>query len=110
MSEIKHSSQQLEAVRDAIAASLGDTYDCTRVWSAWSVGTMSQDDFVPVVENDDRLQEIAEAALDASGAHELLEALLALSDLRGAWIPPDEVFKAAWSKARAAIAKATGAA
>jgi hypothetical protein len=40
-------------------------------------------------------------------AADLLEALLALDDLRGAWAPPDETIKAAWSKARAAIAKAT---
>lgn len=43
-----------------------------------------------------------------AAAPELLEALLALDDLRGAWSPPDDVIKAAWSKCRAAIAKATG--
>jgi hypothetical protein len=45
-----------------------------------------------------------------AAAPEMLEALMALNDLRGAWSPPDDVIKAAWAKARAAIAKATGAA
>ena len=43
-----------------------------------------------------------------AAAPELLGALLALDDLRGSWSPPDDVIKAAWSKCRAAIAKATG--
>jgi hypothetical protein len=76
MSEIKHTPAQMHAVRDALAETLGDAYDCTRVWSAWGVGTMSQDDFVPVAEDDDRLHELTIAALDASGAAELLEALI----------------------------------
>lgn len=49
----------IEALTDAIG---GDAYDCTRVWSAWSVGTMSNDDFVQVV---DRVEEIADAVLAA---------------------------------------------
>lgn len=44
-----------EKVMDAIAVALGDAYDCLRVWGAWSYGTMSQDDFVQVVEQQDRL-------------------------------------------------------
>lgn len=55
-----------EALRDIIAEAIGgDTYDCTRVWSAWGVGTMSDDDFVPVVEQDERLYEIADSVLTA---------------------------------------------
>lgn len=42
-------------IQRALIATLGDTYDCTRVWSAWGVGTMDQDDFVPVL---DRLEEL----------------------------------------------------
>lgn len=53
------------AVRDAVAQALGDAYDCTRVWEAWSVGTMSQDDFALVAEDDNRVAEIADAAIDA---------------------------------------------
>ncbi len=54
-----------EAVRDAIAEALGDAYDCTRVWNAWSYGTMGPDDFSLVREDSDRLNEIADAALQA---------------------------------------------
>lgn len=54
-----------DAVRDAIAAALGDAYDCTRVWDAWNVGTMTQDDFVLVCDDESRLYEIADAAISA---------------------------------------------
>lgn len=54
-----------EVMRDLIAEVIGgDTYDCTRVWSAWGVGTMSEDDFVPFVEQEERLYELADACLD----------------------------------------------
>ncbi len=43
------------AIQRALQATLGDTYDCTRVWSAWGYGTMGEDDFVPVL---DRMDEI----------------------------------------------------
>ena len=52
-----------ESVIEAIAETLGDVYDCTRVWSAWSCGTMSQDDFSLVAEDRSRLEEIADAAM-----------------------------------------------
>jgi hypothetical protein len=55
-------------VRDAIAEALGDAYDCTRVWSAWGVGTMSQDDFTLVTDDDSRLDEITDAAIQAFAA------------------------------------------
>lgn len=42
-------------IQQALIASLGDAYDCTRVWNAWSYGTMGEDDFVPVL---DRLEEL----------------------------------------------------
>ena len=54
-----------ERVRDAIAAALGEAMDCTRVWSAWSYGTMGPDDFSVVANDDDRLDEIVQAALAA---------------------------------------------
>jgi hypothetical protein len=50
MSETKHPKAQMHAVRDALAETLGDAYDCIRVRSAWGVGTMSEDDFVMVAE------------------------------------------------------------
>lgn len=54
-----------ESVDEAIAAALGDAYDCTRVWDAWSYGTMGPDDFSLVAEDSDRLREITEAAIQA---------------------------------------------
>jgi hypothetical protein len=50
-------------LRDAFAEVLGDAYDCTRVWSAWSVGTMTEDDFSPISESEDRLEEFVSAVL-----------------------------------------------
>jgi Lar family restriction alleviation protein len=54
-----------DKVRDAIAAALGEAMDCTRVWSAWSYGTMGPNDFSVVANDDDRLEEIVDAALNA---------------------------------------------
>ncbi len=55
-----------EKVRDAIAEAIGgDAYDCTRVWSAWSYGTMGEDDFIPVADQAERIAEIADAAIAA---------------------------------------------
>jgi hypothetical protein len=56
---------QKEAVMDAIADALGDAYDCMRVWAAWGVGTMRQDDFRLVADDAGRLGEIADAAIAA---------------------------------------------
>jgi hypothetical protein len=55
--------QLREKVRDAIAETLGDAMDCTRVWSAWSYGTMTQDDFAGIVDDESRLMEIVDAAI-----------------------------------------------
>jgi hypothetical protein len=58
--------QRREAVHQAVAEALGSgAYDCTRVWSAWGYGTMGPDDFVPVAKDDDRVAEIADAAIEA---------------------------------------------
>lgn len=51
-----------DVIHDALAASLGDAYDCTRVWSAWSYGTMGEDDFEPVR---DRIDEIVQSVVAA---------------------------------------------
>lgn len=63
-------AEQVEAARalnrekliDLIAERLSGTYHCLRVWSAWNVGTMSQDDFEDVGESDTPA-ELAEAIL-----------------------------------------------
>ncbi len=50
------------ALEEVIRAGLADTYHCTRVWEAWGLGTMSEDDFEPVDESDTP-SEIAQAVL-----------------------------------------------
>ena len=57
-----------EAVQDAIADSLACTYDCTRVWEAWFVGTMSEQDFILVTDDPERLHEITTAVIAAMPA------------------------------------------
>lgn len=58
-----------EGLRDALVerlrSELSDSYDCTRVWEAWSVGTMTEDDFAPVT---DRIEEIADGILSLRSA------------------------------------------
>lgn len=41
-----------EALLDIIGEHLTSLYACTRVWEAWSVGTMTADDFVPASETE----------------------------------------------------------
>jgi len=57
--------EQREAVREAVAQALSNAYDCHRVWEAWEVGTMGSDDFSLVAEDDNRVAEIADAAIEA---------------------------------------------
>ncbi len=54
-----------DKLRDLIAEGLGDTYACTRVWSAWSYNTMTEDDFKPAWEDEEILYGIADAILKA---------------------------------------------
>ena len=56
---------QRDAVIAAVTEALGNAYDCQRVWQAWSVGTMCEDDFALVAEDPDRVAEIADAAIEA---------------------------------------------
>ena len=59
--------EQAEKADEAIREALGDAYDCIRVWSAWSVGTMRPEDFWPVADSDERVAEIRNAVLQALG-------------------------------------------
>ena len=53
-------------VKAAIAEALGSrAMDCKRTWSAWSYGTMGEEDFVPIINDDERLTEITMAAIEA---------------------------------------------
>lgn len=54
-----------EQVRDAVARALTGVYYCSRVWSAWSYGTMSEDDFAPAAEDDNVLDNIVDSAIRA---------------------------------------------
>jgi len=73
----KFTDEQIDAAKDAVAESLGDAYDCTRVWSAWSYGTMGSDDFSMVAEDSGRVHEITMAALEAIGGDPVKADLLA---------------------------------
>ena len=53
-----------EALAEIVRSHLTSTYHCTRVWEAWHVGTMTEDDFEPASESD-MAEEIADAILAA---------------------------------------------
>jgi hypothetical protein len=57
--------QEPVALREALAEALGCVYVCNRTWSAWGIGTMSQDDFYPAAESDDVLDSLVEAVAKA---------------------------------------------
>lgn len=56
----------VDFIIEALCAELGDTYDCTRAWGAWFVGTMRSDDFQPT---DERADEIAVTVLNKLLSH-----------------------------------------
>lgn len=79
-------------IQDALLATLGSTYDCTRVWYAWGVGTMGEDDFRPVLDRlDELVDEIAAAvpappsAIPAAAVGELHERIM-----QGMWASESE--------------------
>ncbi len=47
-----------EKARELIAQTLKGNYSCGRVWEAWQVGTMTQDDFTPLEEDDDVINDL----------------------------------------------------
>jgi hypothetical protein len=57
---IADSATLRERLIGALTADLGDSYDCIRVWSAWGVGTMTEDDFAPVT---NRVDDIVDSLL-----------------------------------------------
>lgn len=64
--------QSLEGLREklieVLTSELSCSYACTRVWSAWDIGTMSVDDFYCLSESD-RLNEIADEILATISGH-----------------------------------------
>jgi len=51
-----------EKLAEIVRSHLTSTYHCTRVWEAWHVGTMTEDDFEPASESD-MAEDIADAIL-----------------------------------------------
>lgn len=56
--------EQRDELVEAVAECCGDMYWCQRVWSAWSYGTMSQDDFIPADDCEDFLNDVAKSVFD----------------------------------------------
>lgn len=56
---------QQDDIKEAVATELGDAMDCSKAWSAWSHGTMSDEDFTEVREDSSRLHDIAMAGVNA---------------------------------------------
>ena len=85
-----------QALIDVIAQGLSDTWHCLRVWEAWNVGTMSQDDFEPVDESDtpaelaDAILALLAAAPTTQAAPQQQELLAEIQRLQRAlafWLP-----------------------
>jgi hypothetical protein len=56
---------KVEQIAELVRTHLTSVYACTRVWSAWQVGTMTEDDFIPASEIE-MADEIAEAVFALS--------------------------------------------
>jgi hypothetical protein len=50
-----------DQIREAIASNLTSIFLCGRAWSAWSCGTMREDDFIPAVDSETFLDDMADA-------------------------------------------------
>lgn len=54
---------KLQKLKDFLSQELSGAYESTRVWSAWSYGTMTKVDFEHIGSDAERIQNIAEAIL-----------------------------------------------
>lgn len=59
--------EALDAARTVLDGQ--DALHCIRVWEAWQHGTMAEDDFVPVTDDDEAVSEIVGAILEAALPH-----------------------------------------
>jgi len=59
-------AQEPVALRDALSGALSGAYICSRVWSAWRAGTMTEDDFQLADECDELLDELVAAVAFAT--------------------------------------------
>lgn len=56
------------ALREAVAESISSLYGCERTWRAWSVGTMTEDDFYNAGECDECIDQVMDAIRPFIGA------------------------------------------
>ena len=55
-----------KGIYNAITTAIGkNAYDCVRVWDVWECGTMYKNDFIPIIDQAERLAEIADAVIEA---------------------------------------------
>ena len=83
--------EEKERIRDALAKCLMDVYVCIRVWDAWSVGTMSEDDFSPAWEDEELFEGMVDAVLESRATESKVkvpatEMLPILDELHDAWL------------------------
>ncbi len=89
-------SELAERIEGIIACNMYGVYHCTRVWEAWSVGTMSEEDFESYAESDSprELAEMIAEALQSAQAPKALapepltdeQAIEALWKARSKWM------------------------
>lgn len=56
-----------EYLKSQVTEALRGTLVCTRSWSAWSLGTMSEEDFSLACEDDDLVNSIVETVIQSLG-------------------------------------------
>lgn len=59
------SDSAMDKLRDAIRAELSDALYCNRVWDAWHYGTMSENDFVCLADDDSYVESMATSVIRA---------------------------------------------
>lgn len=80
----------LDQVHAIVASHLTSVYLCTRVWSAWSVGTMSEDDFIAATETE-FADDLAAAIFAAFGTTPTVPAIPAEAAAVGAVLDPESL-------------------
>ena len=85
-----------ERIADTVRDYLGDIFACTRVWEAWQVGTMTQNDFTPADETE-LADEIATAVAEIYTHPASTESIILPSGSDG---EPSGEFKRAWQSSR----------
>lgn len=58
-------------IKNIIRENFGEVYLATRVWSAWSYGTMSVDDFVPLSEDEYIIDELTDKLIKSKNKDEI---------------------------------------